>query len=102
MPDPHREVETPCFVKDTVKDGFFGNAEKSITGSKTAVKKRNHNRINKDAIDTQSNTKTNNLKKLGSERESMPFAIAELESCEDSLTAVGDSMDTFTTSHKMP
>ena len=21
--DPHRDVETPCFVKDTVRDGFF-------------------------------------------------------------------------------
>jgi hypothetical protein len=21
--EPHRDVETPCFVKDTVRDGFF-------------------------------------------------------------------------------
>ena len=25
--DPHRDVETPCFVKDTVRDGFFTSSE---------------------------------------------------------------------------
>jgi len=91
--DSQRDVETPCFVKDTVRDGFFATenySSKDKTACKTN-KKRSRNRVSKESSeDTHSRKEKYNLK---SERKSLPFAIAEIDSCEDSLTAVGDSCD---------